>query len=77
MSCIPQGKYGKAAAILERLIEERLNLSEEEEALTYKCLSMSYRQLGDDKRAAFCKEEAERLSEDIRTKEEMLCVSTR
>jgi glycosyltransferase involved in cell wall biosynthesis len=77
MSCIPQGKYSKAAAILESLIGERLNLSEEQEALTYKCLSMSYRHLGDEKRAAFCKEEAERLGENIRTKEELLCVSTR
>ncbi len=71
MSCIPEGKYTKAATVLEELIAERLHMSEEQEAMIYRCLDLSYRGLGDLKRSAFCRQEADRLNEIIKSKQEL------
>ncbi|MBI4620099.1 MAG: glycosyltransferase [Desulfobacterales bacterium] len=66
MACIPQGKYKKAAEVLEELIAERLPVSVEQGSFIYKCLSLSYKALGEKRKALFCKEESERLKEDLK-----------
>jgi len=65
MSCIPQGKYKKAAEVLEQLISERMNIPEEQGMMVYKCLGLCYRALGKNAKAAACIQEAERLQEGI------------
>lgn len=67
MACIPQGKYKKAAEVLEELIAERLPVSVEQGSFVYKCLSLSYKALDEERKAIFCKEESDRLKEELKT----------
>lgn len=71
MACIPQGKYKKAAEALEQLIAERVTLSAEQEAMIYKCLSLCYKALNKTKKAVFCRQEADRLYEDLKVAAEL------
>ena len=65
MSCIPQGKYEKAAKVLEDAIEERIPISMEQAGLLYRCLSVCYRKLDMGKKAVFCAREYERLTGEL------------
>ncbi len=65
MSCIPQGKYQKAASLLEKVILERSPITMEQGVFIFKSLSLCYKALGKIRRGQFCLEESERLREGI------------
>ena len=69
MSCIPQGKYKKASESLERIIKERGPISIGHGVIIYKCLSLCYKALGNLKKSAFCRDESERLKDELKNNE--------
>ncbi|MBI5057048.1 MAG: glycosyltransferase family 2 protein [Nitrospirae bacterium] len=71
MACIPLGKYEKAAQALEQLIAERVTLSAEQEAVLYKCLSLSYKALGENRKELACRQESLRIDEAIKARGEV------